>query len=69
MNVRTLRENEKNWNNKKTEHELEMKKRGRISANRSRQETMREKVKERNLQQEIQNKMNMLPENQRKKIT
>ena len=44
-----------------------MKKKEGLSVNRARQETIRKKVRERNLPQEMEVKRNMLPGEQRKK--
>ena len=65
---RYLEENDKNWQNRKTEREIEIKKIERLHIAEMKKEQIREKVKKRKLEQEIEEKLDKLPEDMKKKI-
>ena len=63
-----LEENEKNWQKKKIEREIENKRQERISRGKEKQDRIREKVRERNVDKEIEKKMSELPKDKKKEI-
>ena len=63
-----LEENEKNWIVRKRERELENKRLERLDICRQKREELKEKVRERNLENEVSTKLEQLPRSERKKI-
>ena len=64
-----LENNDPNWKQKKEERELEMKKKERLSVANEKQEKLRNKIKERKLQEEIEKGLKQLPANEQNKIS
>ena len=63
-----LETNERNWEQRRIERELEMKKKERLSIADNKREKLKEKVRERKLAEEISNKMNKLPVKERNRL-
>ena len=63
-----LEDNDKNWQNKKIERDLERKRKERLDIVEKKREKVKEKVQKRKLEEEIRNKMNILPTKEREKI-
>ena len=63
-----LENNDPNWKQKKEERELEIKKKERLSVANEKQEKLRNKIKERKLQEEIEKGLKQLPAQEQNKI-
>jgi len=63
-----LEHNDKNWENRKIERELEMKRKERIHLGEAKKEIIKEKVKKRKLEEEIDTKLKQLPNTEKEKL-